>query len=144
MAVDALFGRGHFHDGVDVEHLLFLDVAVDGHRPGTGLEILGQVGGLVLVGGEFVEVVVVGDVLVGRFFFGGAERAFLEAVNFGVGLGGERGVGKIAEGDTGDGGRAGDRCAGEKVAAVQISSLRSNFRRRNRQAGFPINIPYPD
>src|SRR6267378_8612531 len=46
MAVDALFGSSHFYDGVDVEYLLFLDVAVDGHRPRTSLEILCDVGRL--------------------------------------------------------------------------------------------------
>src|ERR1700686_1923829 len=44
MAVDALFGSSHFYDCVDVEHLLFLDLAVDGHRPGTRLEIFCDVG----------------------------------------------------------------------------------------------------
>ena len=90
MTVDALFGSSHFDDRVDVEHLLFLNLAVDGHRPGTGLEIPGQAGRLVFVGGEFVEIVVVGDILVGRFFFRCAEGTFLEAINFGVGVGGER------------------------------------------------------
>src|SRR5208283_4319227 len=42
MAVDALFGSGNFDDGIDVEDLLFLDQAVDGYRPGTGLEIFRQ------------------------------------------------------------------------------------------------------
>ena len=119
---------------IDVEHLLLLDVAVDGHGPGTGLEILGQVGGLVFVGRELVEIVVVGDILIGRFLFRCAERAFLETVNFGVSLGGERRIdkiSKIAEGDTGDGSRSGKSGAGEEAAPVQIDRLRSNFGRRN-------------
>src|SRR5208282_3300441 len=41
MTVDALFGGSHFYDGVDVEDLLLLYIAVDGHGPGTSLEILG-------------------------------------------------------------------------------------------------------
>jgi hypothetical protein len=85
MTVNALFGGSHFYDRVDVEHLLFLDLAIDGHRPGTGPEILCQVGRLVFVGGEFVEIVVVGDIFVGRFLFRRAEGAFLQAIDFGVG-----------------------------------------------------------
>ena len=65
MPIDALFRRGHLDDRVHVEHLLLLDLAVDGDRPRTRLEILGQPGGLVLVGRKFVVVVVVGDVFVG-------------------------------------------------------------------------------
>src|SRR5208283_6195221 len=131
MTVDALFGGSHLHDRVDVEDLLFLYLAVDGHGPGAGLEIFGEFGWPLLVGGEFVEIVVGGDILVGCFLFRGAEGTFLEAVNFGVGLGGERGLGKISEGDTGDGGRAGEGGSGEEVAPVQISGFGSNFRRRN-------------
>ncbi len=131
MTVDALFGSSHLDDRVDVEHLLFIDVAVDGYRPGAGLEILCQTGRLVFVGGEFVEIVVVGDILVGRFLFRRAEGAFLEAINLGVGAGGERRsdqIAKITEGHTGNGSRAGDRCAGEEIAPVQIGRFGSNFR----------------
>src|SRR3981081_1590512 len=88
MAVDALFGSSHLYDGVDVDHLLFLDVAVDGHGPGTGLEIFCKVGGLVLVAGKFVEIVVGRDVFIWRFLFCRAEGTFLEAINFGAGAGG--------------------------------------------------------
>ena len=69
MAVDALLRRGHLDDRVHIEHLFLLYLAIDGDGPGTGLEILGQTGGLVFVGGKFVVVVVVGDVFVGRDFF---------------------------------------------------------------------------
>src|SRR5208282_6580819 len=52
--------------------------------------------------------------------------------NLGVGVGGEHGLGKITEGDTGDGSRAGDRRAREEIAPTQIGRFGSNFRRRNR------------
>ena len=96
MAIDALFRNSHFYDRIYVQHLLFLDVAVYGHSPRAGFEILGQLGGFVFVGRKFVEVVVVGDILVGRFFFGGTERAFLETVDFCVGLGSPDGFGAVA------------------------------------------------
>src|SRR6267154_3453804 len=41
MTVDSFFGRGHLDDCVDVEHLLLLDLAVDGDGPGARLEVLG-------------------------------------------------------------------------------------------------------
>ena len=81
MTVDALLGRGHFEDRVDIEFLLFVDQAVDLYLPGAGAEILGELGGFVFVGGEFVIIVVVGDVFVGSDGLGGAERAFLDAVD---------------------------------------------------------------
>src|SRR6267143_3196393 len=51
MAVDALFRSCHFYDCVDVEYLLSLDVAIDGHCPGTSPEIFCEVGGAVFLGG---------------------------------------------------------------------------------------------
>src|SRR5260370_33747550 len=138
MGVNALFGSSNLYDCVDVEDLFFLDVAIDGYSPGTSLEILCEVGGFVLVGGEFVEIVVVRYVFIGCLFFCGAEGTFLQAVNLGVGAGGERRsdeFSKITEGDSGDGGRSGDRCSGEEVAPVQVGRLGSNFRRLN-QSGF--------
>src|ERR1700692_734438 len=95
MPVDAFFGSSYLYDRVDVEHLLFLDVAVDSCRPRALLEIFCEVGGAVFIGGEFVEIVVGRDVLIWRFFFRGAEGTLLEAVNFGVGAGGEWRSGEI-------------------------------------------------
>src|SRR5207253_2479110 len=106
MVLYALFGSSHFYEHVNVEYLLFLDLAVDSHRPGTSLEIFGDVGRSVFVGGEFIEIIVGRDILIGRLLFRRAEGAFLEAVNFGVGVCGERRSDEIAEGDTGDGGGA--------------------------------------
>src|SRR5258706_11297595 len=129
MAVDALFRSCHFYDCVDVEYLLSLDVAIDGHCPGTSLEIFCEVGWAVFLGGEFVEIVVGRDVLVGRLLFRGAERAFLEAVNFRIGAGGERRSDDIAQGDAGEGGRSGDGCSGEKVAAGSGGGIVGTFLR---------------
>src|SRR3954467_10669448 len=86
MTVDALFRRRHFDNGVYVQHLLFLDLTVDGNGPRTRLEVLRYVGGLVLVGREFVIVVVIGDVFVGSDRLSGREWALLNAINLGVGL----------------------------------------------------------
>jgi hypothetical protein len=76
MAVDALFQRRHFHDVVEVENFGLRDRALHGDGPGRGLQAAGVFGRLVFAGAEFVEIVVAGDVLVGRRFFIGAKRAF--------------------------------------------------------------------
>ena len=81
MAVDALLGRGHLEDRVDVEFLLLVDQAIDFHFPRAGAEILGQLGRLVFFGGELVVVVVVGNVFVGRDRFGRAQGTLLDAVD---------------------------------------------------------------
>ena len=132
MAIDALFRRGHLDDGVHIEHLLLLDVAVDGDGPGTRLEILCQAGRLVLVGGKFVVVVVVGDVFVGRDRFGGGEWTLLDAVNLGVGLRHRRGRSYFAQAHS----RRHRRCARQrracqKLSPVQVQALRGDLGRWN-------------
>jgi hypothetical protein len=131
MAVDALLGRSHLDDGVDVEFLLLVDQAVDFDFPGAGAEFLGELGGTVFVGREFVVVVVGGDVFVGSDRFGGAERALLDAVDF---VSRERHRGRrdeFAQACAGGGCGSGERCAGQKLAAVQIQSAGSDFRETN-------------
>src|ERR1700676_3089504 len=135
MAIDALFGRSHLHDRVHIENLLLLNLTVDGDCPGAGLEILGKIGGLVFVGGEFVEIVVITEILIGIMLLGGAERAFLDAANLSVGFGDESGIretlAETMKSDARDRRRAGKRRASQKVATVQISRFGSNFRRWN-------------
>ena len=96
------------------------------------MKFFGHVGGAVFVGGEFVEIVVVGDIFVGRFFFGGAEGTLLQAIDFAVGMGDERRIDEIRKGGAGDGRGAGQGHAGQEAAAIQIGRLGSDFRRRNR------------
>ena len=68
MAVDALFQRGQLHQRVHAKLLRLGDFAFDADGPGTGLEFLARRGYCVLVGAEFVVVVVIGDVLKGVCF----------------------------------------------------------------------------
>src|ERR1700686_623754 len=140
MAIDALFRRCHLQDRINIEDLVLLHLAVDGNGPGAGFEILGKTGGLIFLGGEFVEIVVGAYILIGILLFGGAERAFLDAVNLGVGFGDESGISETSGGtmktDARDRRRAGERRASQKAATVQVSGFGSNFRKWNL-VGFP-------
>jgi hypothetical protein len=77
----------------------------DGNGPGSGPEFLGVLRGIAFVGAEFVEIIVVGDVLDGVHFFGGTERAFEGDVQFCACLDGGRWKCKMGEDfAAGDGG----------------------------------------
>ncbi len=131
MTVDALLGWGHLEDGVDIQFLFFFDLAIDLNFPGARAEFLGEFGGFVFLRRKFVVVVVVGDVFIGSNGLGGAERALLDAVDFGARQRYGRGRDDFAQTHASGRRGSGERRAGQKLAAVQIQALGSDFRRRN-------------
>ena len=70
-AVDTLFHRGQLEQGIKVKGARFVDQALYLNRPRSGLERVCPRCRVGLAGAEFVEVVVLGDVLVRRELFGG-------------------------------------------------------------------------
>jgi hypothetical protein len=86
MPINAFLGRGELNDRIDIEGLFVLHQPLDTDRPRPGFEILGQPRGRVLVSRKFMVVVVVGDILIRRDGFTGAELALLDAVYLCAGL----------------------------------------------------------
>ncbi len=131
MAVYALLGRSHLDDFIHVEDLLLLDVAINGYLPGACFEILGEAGGLVLIGRKFVVIVVVGDIFKWGNFLGGGEWTFLESWYGGQSRAAVsphyRGRYQVADAKAGDGRRTGNCYACEEFSAVQIDSLGRDF-----------------
>jgi hypothetical protein len=82
MTVDALLGRSHLENGVDVEFLLLLHLAVDLDLPWPCAEILRQLSRFVFFSAELVVVVVVGYVFIRSDSLGGAEGALLNSIDF--------------------------------------------------------------
>ena len=106
----------------------FLTLAVDGDRPGTRLEVLGQPGGFVLVSRKFVVVVVVGDVLVGSDGFSGREGTLLDAVNLRIGLRHGRRRSHFVQAHSGrHRRRARQRRTGQKLPPVQVKAFRGDL-----------------
>ena len=130
VAIDALFEGSQFQEGVDVEFLRVLDVAFDGDGPGTRLETPRIFGWISFIHAEFVEIVVVGDVLVGgRLLTGQRERA----LHYGeLGVGAHSGCRRKQACNAFAGHCRGSRSqgAGHKGAAVQVDRFRSDLRRR--------------
>ena len=79
VAVDAFLERGDFQDFVHGELAGLFYFAFDGDRPRGGVEVFGVFCRIALVGAEFVEIVVVGDIFEGVLLFRGTERALDEA-----------------------------------------------------------------
>ena len=65
-AIDTLLQRSQLEDIVHVEGLRLIDLTFDPHGPGPRLERAGVFGRVLLVGAEFVEVVVGRDLVPGR------------------------------------------------------------------------------
>src|ERR1700688_4707140 len=131
MAVDTLFRTRHLEDRVEIEVLFLLHQAIDLYLPRTRAEILGEFCGPVLVSGEFVIVVVGGDVFVGSDGFRSAERALLDAVNLVSGPRCGRRRDDFAEPKTRDRCGSGERRTCEKLAPGEIQTSRCNFRGTN-------------
>jgi len=82
MAIDAFLERGDFQDFVHGELAGLFDFALDGDRPGGGIEVFGVLRRIAFVGSEFVKIVVVSHVFEGVLFFGSAERTLRETSEF--------------------------------------------------------------
>jgi len=113
VAVDALLERRQLHDFINAKLARLGYVSFNGDGPRRGLEVRGVLGGLLFAGAELVEVVVVGDVVVGVRFFSCAEWALEEVWQFGAGLGAEQLMG--AEKGRGN--------AGQEFAPVQVNGF---------------------
>src|SRR5579864_111503 len=120
MAVDPLLGRSHLDDRVHIQFLLFVDLAVDLHLPRPGAEILGEFGWSILVSGELVIVVVVGDVFVRSNGLGSTERTLCDAVNFVARKSDGGGCSQLAHAEASGNGGPGDGGACQELAAVQV------------------------
>ena len=90
MAINALLGRGHFDDAVNVQHLLLFYETINGDGPRTSLEVFRQPGRLVFIGRELVVVVVIGDIFVRSDLLSRREAVLLNTVDFGICLGDRR------------------------------------------------------
>src|ERR1700756_4267400 len=82
MAVDALFKWSEFEDFVHGELARLAHFAFDGNSPVRCVEVLRIFRGVALVVAEFLEIVVVRDVVVRILFLGGTERALGKAAEF--------------------------------------------------------------
>jgi hypothetical protein len=115
-AVDAAFERAVVNEIVDVDGLGLFDHACDLDGPGAGLEAVGVVGGVGLVGAVLVEVVVAGGL--GERGLGLVDGVFagdgLELVG---GVHGGCGIDEAGDGAGGEGGGAESGGSGEEAAA---------------------------
>ena len=128
-AVGAVFKWPEFEQGVDVEGLWAVDQAADFDRPGTRRKAGGVARRVALVGAEFVEIVVVGDVLeAGEFFARGRERA-LDCLQLGVGMDRARGRKYLSQLAAPQRYRAGGRSGRDEAATVEPLFFRSDFGR---------------
>ncbi len=127
MAVDALFKRRKLDDFVQGELARFIHFTFDGNGPGRRLEFSGVFRGIGFVGAEFVEIVVVGDIVIRILPFRGAEWTFDEVVEF---RGGERfraGGCQIPQTRSGQRGGSGDAHAAEEFAPIEIERFRGDI-----------------
>src|SRR5581483_12246150 len=127
VAVDAVLQRRKLQQGVDIKFLRLIYIAFDRNRPRPRAQALGQVRRRVLVGAEFVEVVVIGDVFVGRLLLIGRKRA-LNRGKLGSGLDRRwrRNSPQTLAGDRGAGSYSRSR---HELAAVHVNTLRGDFGR---------------
>ena len=86
MAIDPLFQRSQLHDGINIECLGLGHQSFESDTPGTRAKLSRQAVRLVLVGTEFVIIVVIRDVFEGVRLFRSAELAFDDPRKFGAGL----------------------------------------------------------
>jgi hypothetical protein len=130
MAVDALLERSQFHDGVEVERFWLLYIAVDLKRPWARLESAGEFCWAILIGGEFVVIVVVRDVLKRRELFVGAELALAVLQLARCGCLSRLIWRKHFEGPgPGERERSGGSSADDEIATIEIKALGSDLRR---------------
>ena len=95
--------------------------------PGRGLKFPGVFGGIGFVHAEFVEIVVVGDVVVGVLLFRGAEGAFDQAAEFRAREGLYARRSQIPEARAGQCGGSGEAHAAEEFAAIEIERFRRDI-----------------
>ena len=82
MPVDALFKRSYLEDFIHGELARLGDISFDGNHPVGCFEFVRVLRGVRFVRTEFVEIVVVRNVLVRVLFLGGAEGALYHAAEF--------------------------------------------------------------
>ena len=123
MAVDAVFERAVVEEVVDVDGLGLLDHAGDLDGPGAGLESVGVVGGVGLVGAELVKIVVGAGLGEGGLGIvdGVLAGDGLELVG---GVDGCRGIDEVGDVAGGEGAGAECRGSGEEAAAVLSGTAR--------------------
>jgi hypothetical protein len=125
MAVDALLERSELQDFVHGELAGLFDFAFDGNGPGRSYQSLGIFCRVGFVAAEFVEVIVVGDVLMGVLFLRGAETVAGKGCKSGIGENDLFWRSKIPHFPANESGGA---HSGEKFAAIQIDGLRCYVR----------------
>ena len=123
-AIDAIFKRRQLHEVVDIVSLLFCNIAADFYFPRTRAEVARQLRWAVFVGAEFVEVVVIGDVLKRGLLLSGVVLAF-NSGEFRIGMHHRRGSHHIAARRQSC---AEQRCACQKLAAIHVGGFPRDFR----------------
>src|SRR5579864_487725 len=126
MTVNALLQRSELHDSVNVDFFWLPHQPFNRDRPRTSAEICCQPIGLVLIGAEFVVIVVIGNVLERGWLLSDAERALCNARQFGSGCFRLITV-HAAEIETGGNGRSRGRRSGNEFAPIQESRLGSDL-----------------
>ena len=125
VAINAFFEWSELENFVHGKFSRSFHLAFDGDAPGRRAEILRVFRGVALVGAEFVEIVVVGDVVFGSDFFVDSVIAFYSS-QFGVRLNGAGVREDRGEVFADDGGGSSDAEATQKIAAVDVEILRRN------------------
>ena len=118
MAVDTLLQRRNLKDVFHRELAGFRYFPFDGNGPRCGLEILGIFRGIRFLRAEFVEIIVVADVVQRVLLFRGAEWALYKAGKLGRGECGLGRQGQVQEAFSGEGGSANNAHAAKKFATV--------------------------
>jgi len=106
----------------------FHNLAFDRNHPVGSVEFLRVFRRVGLIRAEFVEIIVVRDLLVGVFLFRGAKRAFEEAAELCRGNRGLGGRGQLEQAAAGDSRGADDPHGLEEFPPIQVNLLGGNIR----------------